>query len=366
VNPIRLAVIGVGHLGAIHARLCTQVEGVKLAGIVDPSETARMAIAAELNVAAFADHRPLLGQIDAAIVATPSRTHHAVASDLLAHGVHVFVEKPMTLNVGDAGDLIDMADAAGLVLQVGHVERFNPAFVAAQSRLPDPKYIEAARTGPYTCRSIDIGVVLDLMIHDIDLVLALTRDEVVSVEALGSAVVGPNEDWAQARLTFAGGCVANLFASRVAWQVRRSMHVTCLDRMAEIDFGARQVKLMDVGNGLSGGLDVARLTPAARSHLKDHLFDTYLPLTTLPVPESNPILEEQREFLAAIRNNTSVTVSGNEGRSALDIAERILTSLAAHRWNGAATGAIGPRPSTRGSILRGPHWRQSAARRKAG
>jgi predicted dehydrogenase len=366
VNDIRLAVIGVGHLGAIHARLSQQIEGVTLVGIVDPSEPAHTALAAELNVTAYADHRPLLGQIDAAIVATPSRTHHSVASDLLAHGVHVFVEKPMTLNVGDAADLIHAAEAAGLVLQIGHVERFNPAYQAAHPHLPDPKYIEAARTGPYTCRSTDIGVVLDLMIHDIDIALALSDDDVVAVDALGASVVGPNEDWAQARLTFSGGCVANLFASRVSWQARRSMQVTCPDRSAEIDFAARQARLMQVGEPLKNGLEPARLTPAARAHLKDHLFEEYLPLKTLQVQETNPLCEEQLEFLHAIRTGQGVTVSGHEGRAALDVAERVLTSIAAHRWDGATAGPIGPRQATRESILRGPHWRQASVHRKAG
>src|SRR5205823_1027499 len=202
----------------VHARLLSQVEGVELAGVVDPSETARTAVANQLNADSFADHVPLLGKIDAAIIAVPSRLHYAVANDLLAHGIHVFVEKPMTLNVGDADGLIDEASSRGLVLQVGHVERFNPAYEAAAAHIGDPKYIDAVRSGPFTCRSTDIGVVLDLMIHDIDIALTLVKDEVIAVEALGAAVIGPNEDWAQARLTFAGGCVANFFASRVSWQ----------------------------------------------------------------------------------------------------------------------------------------------------
>jgi predicted dehydrogenase len=174
----------------------------KLVGVVDPSETARNRIAAELKVPAFADHRELLGRIDAAIIAAPSRLHHAVAIDLLRHGVHVFVEKPLTLNVGDADELVAEAASQRLVLQVGHVERFNPAFIAAAPHLSQPKYVSANRSSTFTCRSTDVGVVLDLMIHDIDLALALAGDDddVVAVEALGAAVIGPNEDWAEARL----------------------------------------------------------------------------------------------------------------------------------------------------------------------
>jgi predicted dehydrogenase len=367
MNPLRLAVIGVGHLGQVHAKLLGQVGGAQLVGVVDPSEPARTALATELKIAAFAEHAPLLGQIDAAIVVTPSRYHHAVALDLLQHGVHVFVEKPMTLNVADADELIAEAAARGLILQVGHVERFNPALAAAQPHVHEPKYIDAVRSGPFTCRSIDIGVVLDLMIHDIDVILSLVAEELVAVEALGAAVLGPNEDWAQARLTFAGGCVANLHASRVAWQAQRSMQIVTCDCVAGIDFGTRSVKLMRASDAvMDGQLDVSSLSASERAHLKDHLFTDYLPLTDLPVAEANPLLDEQRAFVAAIQGAASVRVSGRDGRRALDVAERILAEIAAHRWEGDARGAIGPRFESRDAVLRGPHWRQAARRRMAG
>jgi predicted dehydrogenase len=365
VSKLRVAVIGVGHLGKIHARLLAQVEGAELVAVVDPVAEARQQVAAELGTIGLADHTPLVGQIDAAIVATPTRYHHAVALDLLRNGVHVFVEKPVTLNVGDADDLVRTAESRSLVLQVGHVERFNPALIAAAPHLAEPKYIDAVRAGAYTCRSTDIGVVLDLMIHDIDAVLSLVQDELVQVEALGAAVFGPNEDWAQARLTFAGGCVANLFASRVAWQSRRSMHVICRNASAEIDFSAKQAKLMRPGDDVSSGeIDVNALSPSERTHLKDNLFTDYLPLVDLPITESNALLQEQREFAAAIRGQAAVRVSGRDGRRALDVAERILTDIAAHRWDGSSDGAIGPRFETREAVLRGPHWGQRAGLRR--
>lgn len=367
MKPIRMAVIGVGHLGAIHARLLRQLPNVDLKAVVDPSPQTRTAIGQELGVAALAQPDELIGQIDAAIVATPSRFHHAVAIELLSHGIHVFVEKPVTLNVADADDLIREANARQLVLQVGHVERFNPAFISARPHLADPKYIEAVRSGPFTCRSTDIGVVLDLMIHDIDAVLALVGQEVASVEALGAAVLGPNEDWAQARITFTGGCVANLFASRVAWQSNRSMQVVCPEAMATIDYAARRVQLMRVGPQLqTDDFNAANLDVEAKTHLKDHLFDDYLPLINLPVAEANPLADEQREFVAAIRKERRVRVTGSDGRRALDVAERILTSIAGHRWDGSAHGPVGPRYEPSVGVLKGPHWRQAAAHRKAG
>jgi len=369
MSKVRVAVIGVGHLGKIHAKLLSQVADAELVGIVDPAPEARR-IAAELNVAAHVDLAPLLGQIDAAIIATPSRLHHAVAHDLLQHGIHVFVEKPLTLNVGDADDLVAQADARQLVLQVGHVERFNPALVAAAPHLTEPKYIDAVRSSAYSCRSTDVGVVLDLMIHDIDVVLSLVQDEIAAVEALGAAVIGPNEDWAQARLTFAGGCVANLSASRVAWQSQRAMQVICRDCVAGIDFGARQAKLMRLSDAvLDQQIDVSLLDSEQRTHLKDQLFTEYLPLSELPVAETNALLEEQRDFVTAIRGDADVRVTGRDGRRALDVAERILTCIAAHRWDGSVTGPIGPRFESREPLLRGPHWqksRQPVSRRKAG
>src|SRR5262245_5636874 len=267
MSKLRLAVIGVGHLGQIHARLLRQVEGAELVGIVDPIDAARAAVAAELNVAAYADHTPLLGRIDAAIIAAPSRLHHSVGLNLLQHGIHVFVEKPMTLNVGDADELIAEAEARHLVLQVGHVERFNPALTAAAPYLDRPKFIDAVRSGPFTCRSTDVGVVLDLMIHDIDIALSLVDDDVVSVEALGAAVLGPNEDWAQARIAFLGGCVASFFASRVAWQAQRTMHVVGAGYATGIDFGGRQAKLMQTSETvLSGEININQLSADQRGH----------------------------------------------------------------------------------------------------
>jgi predicted dehydrogenase len=367
MNRIRVGVIGVGHLGQIHARLLRQVAGAELVGIVDPAVAARNVVGAELGVQAYAEHAPLLGKIDAAIVAAPSRLHHGMAIDLLRHGVHVFVEKPITLNVGDADELIAEAAARSLILQVGHVERFNPAFVAAARHLGEAKFVDAVRSGPFTCRSTDIGVVLDLMIHDIDLVLSLVDDELVSVQALGATVIGPNEDWAQARLTFGCGCIANLFASRVAWQTQRSMRVYSRSGAAQIDFATREVKLMRIGEAVQDGrLDINQLDASEKAYLKENLFQEYLPLQELTVAATNPLLEEQREFVAAIRGEIPVRIPGDAGRKALDVAERILTSIAAHRWDGAAAGAVGPRFAGRDAILEGPHWHQRVRHRKAG
>ncbi|MCI0358837.1 MAG: hypothetical protein L0211_10180, partial [Planctomycetaceae bacterium] len=236
--------------------------------------------------------------------------------------------------------------------------------IAAQPHLAEPKYIEAVRAGAYSCRSTDIGVVLDLMIHDIDVVLSLVEDEVVSIQALGAAVLGPNEDWAQARLQFANGCVANLSASRVALQPQRWMQVVSHDRFLAIDFASRKAQLMRPSDAvLAGEIDVNALSAADKAHLKENLFTDYLPAEQLPVVESNALFEEQKQFIAAIRGVGQVSVSGRDGRRALDVAERILVEIAAHRWDGTSEGQIGPRRDAVSNtapepILRGPHWHQ--------
>jgi predicted dehydrogenase len=360
VSTAKVAVIGVGHLGKIHARLVKQLPEAELVAVVDPLAAARESLAAELNVASHADYRPLLGHIDAAIVATPTQHHAAVALDLLGHGVHVLVEKPITLHPADADELVVEAKARNLVLQVGHVERFNPALLAAEAHLAEPKFIEAMRCGPYTCRSTDIGVVLDLMIHDIDVVLSLVRDELVDVQALGAAVFGPHEDWARATLTFASGCVAQLAASRIAPQPQRSMHVYTREAFATLDFGARKASLMrPTGAVLGGEIDVNALSPEAKTEFKERVFQDYLPIQELTGPETNAILEEQRDFFLAIATGRQVRVTGRDGREAVAVADRVLDAIAAHCWDGRTVAPVETRVDVPQPILRGPHWHRS-------
>ncbi len=354
MNKTRLAVIGTGHLGKIHARLAKTHEQAELVAVVDPVAEAREAVAAQLQVTPLASHAELYGQIDAAILASPTKYHHAVALDLLRRGIHVLVEKPITLTSQDADQLIAAADARSLQLQVGHVERFNPALEAAAPHIGDAKYIEAVRNGTYTCRSTDVGVVLDLMIHDIDVVLSLVRDEIVSIDALGAAVFGPHEDWAQARLTFEGGCVVNISASRVSLAPQRSMLVHWSEGYAQIDYGAKTAKLVSPTEAiLRGEVDVNRLSLDEKNQIKDKLFEEHLRLSQLPVIDNNAILDEQKNFLSAIAGRERVRVSGRDGRDALAVAEQILESIAAHRWDRADQTR---RIDEAADVLRGPHF----------
>ena len=353
MNPTRVVVIGAGRLGKIHARLLRQLPTARLVGIVDSVPSAREQLAAELQSTPFASAAELHGQIDAAIVATPTQHHHDVALELLRQGVHVLVEKPITLDASEAQSLIAAADAHHVVLQVGHVERFNPAFVAARSHLPPPLLMETARTAPYTCRSTDIGVVLDLMIHDLDLVLTLAQSEVVQVQALGAAVFGPHEDWAQAQLTFASGCVANLRASRVSPTVQRTLEIQSTTGYAALDLGAKTATIVNYGQHvLHGQIDVNGLSAEQRTHVVENLFTEYLPKTQVPIADSNAILQEQQDFLTAIQTGAKVQVSGRDGLAALEIAELILREIAAQSRRQAKSPA---------AILAGPHWNRTPA-----
>ena len=327
MKPIRLAVIGYGRLGKVHARLVQSLPNVQLMGVVEPLAEAIPAVTADLNLPTFAHHQQLAGNIDAAIVATPTTTHFDVAVDLLRQGLHVFVEKPITPTAGQARTLAAEAQARRLVLQVGHVERFNPALRAARPHCQQPCYIEASRTSGYTCRSIDIGVVLDLMIHDLDVILSLVPASVVHIQAVGAAVFGPYEDMAQARLTFANGCVANLTASRVSRVAERNMRIFHREGMAAIDFAQKTASIMRPSEKLQQGIDVQQLDEQQKEQLRTRLFEDLLPTTELHVADSNAILEQQREFVQCIEQGTQPSVNGQAGCRAVEIAEQIAAQI---------------------------------------
>lgn len=329
MSRIRLAVVGAGHLGRIHARLARSLPEIELVAVVDPIASCRESVAAENQTRACASHHELAGQIDAAIVVTQTKFHHAVAHELLDQGVHCLVEKPITLCSTDADDLIAAASRSHCVLQVGHVERFNPAFLAGRRVVEQPHFIDAVRAAPYTFRSTDVSVVLDLMIHDIDLALDLVQDDVRSVQAIGGKVVGPNEDWAQARLTFASGAVASLFASRVHPSVQRTMQVVGEHGMLWLDFQAKTAKAMRPSDRVRSIRNVNDLDQAAREALRAELPTQHLAICELPTTDNNAILEELREFAQAIRSRCPLTADGYVGRNAVAVAEEVLSTIAA-------------------------------------
>jgi predicted dehydrogenase len=343
MTRLPVAVVGVGHLGQHHARILAGLPEVELVGVVDPRPAQAEAVAQRCGTRAFAHHVQLPPEVRAAVVAAPTGQHHAIARDLLGLGVALLVEKPLAADGAEADELVALAAERGAVLQVGHVERFNPAFEELQRRPLRPKFITCERCGGFTGRGTDVGVVLDLMIHDLDLVQALVQAPVVRVEALGVAVLGGHEDVAQARLTFASGCVADLTASRVHPSPRRRMQVWGPEGYAAVDFAARHLTLMQPGEALRRGrLDSRRLDPATLAALQAGLFGRYLEVQELDGGAGDQLTRELHDFVAAVRTGRPPRVPGSAGRDALALAGRVLDSLRAHAWEGEAAGPAGP------------------------
>jgi len=343
VSRIRLAVVGAGHLGRIHARLARVLDGVDLVAVVDSDPDTGRQVAGQVGSLALTDHLALIGQVDAAIVATPTAAHHRVAVDLLGAGIHVLVEKPLAASLSQADEMVAAARPAGRVLQVGHVERFNPAWDVAKPKIRDARYIEAVRTSGYTFRSTDIGVVLDLMIHDLDLVLSVVRSPLRDVRALGISVFGRHEDMAHARLEFENGCIVNLSASRTSFVRQRTMQLFCDCAYWSIDFTTAEVHCVHPDQRLlQYRVDPDSLSPEEKVDLRQNLFVDVMPLRQANLPPRNAIGEEQQDFIDSIRQGRAPRVTGQQGRQAVAVATSILEQIANHRWRGHVDGPVGP------------------------
>lgn len=357
MKKLRMAVIGAGRLGRFHARKIAAAEDLELLAVVDPLPANRDRVAAECRSRPAADYVSLLGQFDAAVIAAPTRFHHDLALDLLRHGIHLLVEKPICSTLAEADELVEAARRHNVVLQVGHVERFNPAFTAAASHVDRPKYIEAVRAGSYTFRSTDVGVVLDLMIHDIDLVLSMVRSRVRKVEALGLSVLGGHEDVANARLQFQCGCVATLSASRVSHQPSRRMQVWSPRAFAAMDFAAGKTTLIRPSETLlRRQFHVEGLSPEEVEHFKQHLLQEHLPREELESEAVDALALELRDFVDSIRTPRQPRVTGEAGRDALAVAEQILARIHTHAWDDTADGPVGPLAAPRPRVIPAPHF----------
>jgi len=253
------------------------------------------------------------------------------------------VEKPLAANHAHSRALVELAGQNDTILQVGHIERFNPAFEELQRRPLQPKFVTCERFGPFSGRSTDIGVVLDLMIHDLDLLLALVKSPVIAVEALGISLFGQNEDVANARLLFANGCVAQLSASRANPTPLRRMQVWAPEGFASIDFAKRRLSLMQPSAELRRhGLDPASLDPAGRARLKDELFSRHLETLHIDGHAHDQLTCELQHFVDCVRQGVTPRVSGSDGLAAVNLAERILDDIRTHSWDGRAGGPTGP------------------------
>jgi predicted dehydrogenase len=302
---IRAAVVGVGYLGAFHAHKYAQALDCELVAVVDPRAQAREKVASELNTRGLADHRSLLGNVDAVSVATTTPSHFPVVREFLEAGAHVLVEKPITETTELARELLELARRRSLVLQVGHLERFNPAIVAAEPHLREPRFIECHRLAPYRERGTDVNVVLDLMIHDIDIVQTIVGAPIDSIEAIGTAVFSDEIDIANARIRFANGCVTNATASRVSMKTERKLRIFEDEAYMSIDL---QQKILTVIRKKGGPVAAGQLPVT----IDEQSFDA-----------GDALRAEIESFLDCIRTGRPPVVSGEDGMRALETAMRI-------------------------------------------
>ncbi len=313
----RIGVIGAGALGYHHVRLLSALEGVRFVGFHDMSAERAAQVSSELKVPHHADIDSLLKESDAVTIVVPTPAHHAVAKCALEQGKHVLIEKPFTATLDEADDLLATAAASGALIQTGHVERFNRAIRAAVAHIDGPRFVVCDRLAPFNPRGTDVAVVLDLMIHDIDLILTLVGGHVADLAAVGVPILSPFVDIANARLTFASGAVANITASRVSVERTRKLRIFQASGYMSLDLATGQ----GVFYRLKKGVDLAEL---ARGPLA---VDAFVERIALSAPEAEPLKLEFESFAAAVRGEAPVVVSGQDGRDALDVALRIVREI---------------------------------------
>ncbi len=310
MSSLKAAVIGVGYLGRFHAQKFAAIDGVDLIGVVDTSLERAREVAAEVGTEAFADYREILPLADVVSIVVPTQYHYQVAKECIAAGCHILLEKPVTRTVEEAQELIDMARERNLVFQVGHLERFNPAVLALDGILCNPQFIESHRLAPFKPRGTDVNVVLDLMIHDIDIILSLVGHPIKMVNSVGVPVLSEEVDIANARLQFENGCVANVTASRASREAMRKIRIFQSDAYISIDYQERKISIYRKKEGQSMVPGLPNVAIEERSF-----------------EQSDALMTEIRSFVHAVENGTDPVVSGEDGKRALEIALQINTRL---------------------------------------
>jgi len=304
MSALRAAVVGVGYLGRFHAQKYAALRDVTLVGVADIDRERGAAVAAEVGTQYFADHRELIGRVDAVTIAASTSAHFELARFFLEHGVHVLVEKPITRTSREARELAELAERRRLKLQVGHVERFNPTLLAARESLRDVRFVECHRLAPFTARGADVNVILDLMIHDLDVILSLIDAPPTEVSAVGTAVLTDNVDIANARIVFGNGAIANVTASRVSTTRQRRFRVFQPRLYVAMDFDKGELRR--VRSGGTGEPLVEERTG---------------------LDKADALLAETEAFVAAIRDDTPCAVTGWDGVAALELAEAVIADI---------------------------------------
>ncbi len=302
MDKIRVAVVGVGHLGGLHAKIYREIENCSLVAVCDIDKARLDQISSALNVPGYANYEELFGKVDAVSVAVPTRLHYKIAYDFLKHNIHALVEKPFTPNLKEADSLIKLAQKNKLILQVGHIERFNSAFAATLAIIKNPKFIECHRLSPFPYRSLDVGAVLDIMIHDIDIILGLVNSKIKKIESVGVNVLTQFEDIANSRITFKNGCVANLTASRVSDEIMRKIRIFQEDTYISLDYKEAKACVYK-----KRGLTITKVD--------------------LPIEKEQPLRKELESFLACVLEHKEPLVSGRIAREALKVALEIQNQI---------------------------------------
>lgn len=297
MKMLKAGVIGVGYLGRYHAQKYAEFDDVALVGVADVSSSNANEVAQRCSTVAYTDHGALLSEVDLVSIAVPTEAHHAVARDCLHAGVHILVEKPVTETVEQAEELIALAKNNACVFQVGHLERFNPALTALKGILDSPRFIESHRMAPFKTRGLDVNVVLDLMIHDIDVILNMVKSPLADVRATGAAILTDEVDIANARMEFANGCVANVTASRVSRESLRKIRVFQSAEYFSIDFLERKIAVVRKGS------------EPAQFEIENKTF-----------AQEDALKNEIRAFVDAVRNDAPPLVTGEDGKRALEVA----------------------------------------------
>lgn len=315
----RIGVIGVGHLGKAHVRVLSNIESCELVGCYDIEHEKSEAAAADNNTRAFTDAQELISACDAISLVAPTSEHHKCAVDILNAGKHLFVEKPIAATVDEARDMISLADKKGLKMAVGHIERFNPAIKALSHRISRPTFIEGHRLAPFNFRGLDVAVIFDLMIHDIDLCLHLTKSKVIDIQASAAAVVSEHMDIANARLTFESGCVANLTASRISAKPMRKLRIFQTKGYISIDFSTPSA---EVYNLLDSGETMAE-APGLTTTVDYGDAGKKIAYSKPNIEPYDMLTAELESFIDAVSNAKPVAVSGDDGLRSLKIAAEI-------------------------------------------
>jgi predicted dehydrogenase len=302
MGRLKVGIVGVGHLGSIHAKVYSKLDNVELVGVCDCNIERALEVGKRFHTSSYADYEDLFGKVDAASIVVPTSLHYTVARDFMNHGIHVLIEKPITKTLSEADELIEIADNKKLILQVGHIERFNSAVRALEPYLKKPKFIECQRLGPFHKRVDDVGVVLDLMIHDIDIVLGLIKQNVINIEAVGLSTISNFEDIANVRLTFEDGTVADITASRVTKDVVRKIRIFQEESYISLDYVNQ---------------DVAIFKKTDNKIIKEKV----------KIVKEEPLKKELESFVECVTTGKKPIVAGIEGRRALQVALEILAKI---------------------------------------